>query len=101
MDPRERDCLRTGFFDHLIFDSDDHHRAAWASVREEMLRLGAPWPAALFTFELFPAYGPRLSEVREAQLPDGRYYHRRWTESDAEYFERHNIDIHRVVKHGV
>ena len=101
MCPRERDCLKSGFYAELIFDSDDHHQAAWQSVREEMLKLGPPWPAALFRFELIPRFGERLSEVREAQLPDGRYYHRRWTESDEEYFHRHGIDVAKVVRDGV
>ena len=83
MCPRERECLLDGYFDHLIFDSDDHHVAAWNSVREEMLAQSPPYPEALFRFELTPKYGPR-----------------RLLESDDAYFDRHHIDIAKVVRDG-
>ncbi len=98
LDWRERECLMNGYFPDLLFDSEQHHLAVWQSVCDELLALAPPWPEALFRFELIPRHGPRLSEVREAQLPDGRFYHRRWTEPDGEYFERHGLTPDAIIK---
>ena len=98
MDPREHRCLMTGFYSHLVFDSDDHHQASWASVREELLRMAPPWPAALFRFELIPRFGPRLEEVRPLVLDDGKTIAAIWRESDDEYFQRHGIKPQNLIK---
>lgn len=99
LDPRERHCLETGNYAHLVFDSEGHHEACWRSVRDEMLsRPGQPLPEALFRFELLPKYGPRLAEIRPATQADGRVIPAKWIESDQEYLQRHKITKTKIVK---
>lgn len=92
----ERLALEDGVYPHLVFDSEEHHRATWESVRDEMLadyarnRPGQR-PEAWFTFYANEKYGPRL-EWDELKTSDtGHTYTSAEVETDLAYLSRHDL----------
>jgi len=94
----ERDALENGWFAHLVFDDERHHRETWERVRDELLAWYArhrpdELPESWFRFDAEPKYGPRRILFETRTSATGNEYRARVVESTRDYLRRTGASV--------